>query len=222
MDEASWITVKEAGERFGTHKVTTLRLARNGILRFSRLHLDRPTSRTNPILIWSTDLEEYLIEEGRHPDSWPDQRVPKIVGPLSVFGHTNALRSDQVGNVGEFLVAYYLSFAGVSVSLVDRRGMDHFVRMPNGSMFALEVKTASKPKVSGGERTLSFGCRRLDADWFAFLDLSTNVFILRPVEEVGDTLAHKFFTPFYMNQSIQRLFNHYGDEPHPIRLDTAA
>jgi hypothetical protein len=163
-------------------------------------------------------VERYLVEQGNHPDSWPDQGVPKVVDPIPVLGSTDNLRSDQIGNVGEHLVAYYLSFAGASVSLVDRRGMDHFVRMPNGSMFALEVKTASK----AADRSVKFVCERRDADWFGLLDLSTNVVIFKPAEEVRSRLAHKFFTPFYMNRSIQRLFNYYGDEPDPIPLDAAA
>jgi hypothetical protein len=94
--------------------------------------------------------------------------------------------------------------------------------MPNGSMFALEVKTASKPYASSYSGKVLFDIKRLDADWFGFLDLSTNAVLFKPVEEAEWSIAHRFFTPFYMNQSIQRLFNYYGDEPDPVLQEAAA
>jgi len=172
----------------------------------------------NPYQINRKSLEDTLIKRGIHPDPWPDASVPEIVKPVPVLYYTDHLRNDQIGNVGEHLVAYYLSFAGASVSLVDRRGMDHFVRLTNGAMFALEVKTTSKPSTRGNCR---FNTQRLDADWFSFLDLSTNIVIFRRREGLSsgkgvEAIPYKFFTSFYMNQSIQQLFDYYGAEPDPI------
>jgi len=219
-----WITgSRAAANSFNFPKSSVDDLVRSGEVKACLTDPSTAPSWDNPHLINRKSLEEALIKRGRHPDPWPDPSVPEIVKPVPVLYSTDHLRSDQIGNVGEHLVAYYLSFAGASVSLVDRRGMDHFVRLPNGSMFALEVKTTSKPYKDERRVTATecrFTTRRMDADWFSFLDLSTNTVIFRRREDLSpkpkEAIPHRFFTSFYMNQSIQQLFDYYGAEPDPI------
>jgi hypothetical protein len=226
--EEEWIEgTRRAAEMFGISSSIVRKWSTTGKIEVCPKDLSKPVNTQNPYLINLQSLENVLIEKAMHPDPWPDKSVQEIVKPVPVLYSTDHLRRDQIGNVGEHLVAYYLSFAGASVSLVDRRGMDHFVRLPNGAMFALEVKTASKPYEYSSSRSRStttacaFATRRLDADWFSFLDLSTNIVLFRLQEELStfkekETISHKFFTPFYMNQSIKRLFEYYGAEPDPV------
>jgi len=228
-DLPEWIEVKLAVEYFGSSTASINRLIHNKKIISRADDPSRVCSHTNRRLVHKPSLENYLIQRGSHPDAWPDPAVQNIADPLPVMYPTEHLRRDQIGNVGEHLVAYYLTFAGASVSLVDRRGMDHFVRMPNGSMFALEVKTRSTPDQDQGKKALHshFKTSRLDADWFAFLDLSTNVVLFRRLgststQKSSEAIPHKFFTPFYMNQSLQNLFHHYGAEPDPLPVEKAA
>jgi len=217
-----WITISEASEEFNANQRSVQGWINSGDIEARPTDPSKRLSRCNPYRINRKSLEAALIKRGTHPDPWPDPSVPEIVKPVPVLYSTDHLRCDQIGNVGEHLVAYYLSFAGASVSLVDRRGMDHFVRLPNGDMFALEVKTVSKPLTRSEKNTFcQFNTRRLDADWFSFLDLSTNIVIFRRREELTscratEKIPKRFFTSFYMNQSIQQLFDYYGAEPDPI------
>jgi len=216
-----WIeTTRRAAEMFGISSSVVKEWSATGKIETRPKDASKPVSRHNPYLINRQSLEDALIERAMHSDPWPDRSVQEIVKPVPVLYSTNHLRSDQLGNVGEHLVAYYLSFTGASVSLVDRRGMDHFVRLTNGAMFALEVKTTSKPTREKGAYC-RYTTQRLDADWFALLDLSTNIFLLRHRDELrgsteSECIPHKFFTPFYMNQSIQQLFEYYGAKPDPV------
>ena len=216
-------SVVEAQKYFGCSDHAVARWVQSGEVEGGLKDPSRKASKHNPRRVNRKSLEEALIRKGMHPDEWPDPTVQRWVDPIPPMASADHLRADQVGNVGEHLVAYYLSFCNASVSLVDRRGMDHFVRLPNGEMFALEVKTASKPvpAYKGADALRCwFGISRTDADWFALLDLSTNIFLLRKKEEFSVdrnySVPHRFFTPFYMNQSIQRLFESYGCEPEPV------
>jgi len=218
-----WITgTHAAAEKFNTTAKTICKWIRSGEVEGRARDPAKPLHAYNPYQINRQSLEDALIKRGMHPDPWPDASVPEIVKPVPVLYSTDHLRTDQIGNVGEHLVAYYLSFAGASVSLVDRRGMDHFVRLTNGQMFALEVKTASRPAIRSEKNIFChFTTKRLDADWFSFLDLSTNIVIFRRREDLtpakgAEKIPHRFFTSFYMNQSIQQLFDYYGAEPNPI------
>lgn len=220
--EAEWIKSSEASEEFNVHKTSIQHWANSGEVEARPADPSRPIATNNPYHINRKSLEAALVNRGTHPDPWPDPSVPEIVKPVPALYSTDHLRADQVGNVGEHLVAYYLSFAGASVSLVDRRGMDHFVRLPNGSMFALEVKTISKPYTRSEKGIVcQFTTRRLDADWFSFLDLSTNIVLFRRREELSsgasnEKIPQRFFTSFYMNKSIKELFECYDAEPDPI------
>jgi len=227
--EAEWIMSTHAAAReFHTSENTICKWIRSGEVEGRAGDPSKPLSSSNPYRINRKSLDDALIKRGMHPDPWPDASVPEIVKPVPVLYSTDHLRSDQIGNVGEHLVAYYLSFAGASVSLVDRRGMDHFVRLTNGQMFALEVKTVSMPVIKSEKNIFChFTTNRLDADWFSFLDLSTNIVIFRRCEDLtpgkyAEKIPHKFFTPFYMNKSLMDLFDYYGAEPDPVKLRAVA
>jgi len=171
-------------------------------------------------------FESYLIENSKHPDPWPDKSIPHIVDPVPLMGvDMSKLSDNHIGNAGEHLSAYYVCMAGATVSLVDRRGMDHFVRLPNGRMLALEVKTTRGVcQLITGNKTsveyLRYRIRRKDADWFCLLDLSTNICLFKSTDELStgrDTyLSPIHFTTFNMNRTLTEMFRAFDCEPEPI------
>jgi len=167
-------------------------------------------------------FERYLIENSKHPDPWPDKSIPHIVDPVPLIGADLSKLSDQqIGNAGEHLSAFYVCMAGATVSLVDRRGMDHFVRLPNGRMLALEVKTTRGLQLRhDGYDNFSFTVQRRDADWFCLLDLSTNLCLFRAKDELCKservTSFPHHFTTFNMNRTLTEMFRAFDCEPEPI------
>jgi hypothetical protein len=164
-------------------------------------------------------LEEYLLEANKHPDPWPDKSIPRLIRPGGGYEDPYQLSDEQVGNSGENLASFILGAAGATVSLVVRTGMDHFVRLPNGGMFALEVKTTRGPyHLERKPRWSTYFCgykvQRRDAEWFCFVDLSSNLCLFKSREDlpkyskVHITTSH--FTEFHMHRTFVEMCGSFG------------
>jgi hypothetical protein len=102
------------------------------------------------------------------------------------------LSATDVGRCGENLIAYQLERAGVSCSVVDRRGTDIWCRSPGGVLFALEVKTATAPSNRGrGQLSYSFQVRSREIEWYAFVALDIEQVIYRHVSELKPYITHR-------------------------------
>lgn len=217
-EQEYFVGYQEAADWSGMTVTGITQLARSGAI--------PKTKVGSTVYIPRKPFEQYLIENSKHPDPWPDKSVPHVVDPVPVVGFdTSNLSSQQIGNAGEHLSAFYVCMAGATVSLVDRRGMDHFVRLPNGRMLALEVKTTRRPELHlKGNGTkypiFKFNIRRKDADWFCLLDLSTNICLFRSKESLcsGPTVhvIPDHFTVFNMNRTLTEMFRAFDCEPEPI------
>jgi hypothetical protein len=102
------------------------------------------------------------------------------------------LSATDVGRCGENLIAYQLERAGVSCSVVDRRGSDIWCRSPGGVLFALEVKTATAPSNRGrGQLSYSFQVRSREIEWYAFVALDVEQVIYRHVSDLKPYTTHR-------------------------------
>lgn len=122
--------------------------------------------------------------------------------------------STTKGRIGEYFVAYLLEREGVECTIVDRRGTDIFCRRSDDSLFTLEVKTASKPIYpSNASKTprANYDIKRTKADWYAFVDLSTQLVLFKPRSEVEKYANRKYyldagdFSPYEMQKTLQQV-----------------
>jgi hypothetical protein len=130
------------------------------------------------------------------------------------------LSATDVGRCGENLIAYQLERAGVSCSVVDRRGTDIWCRSPGGVLFALEVKTATAPSNRGrGQLSYSFQVRSREIEWYAFVALDIEQVIYRHVSDlkpyVTNRIDPKLFSTHITGYSLT-LMMHLLDEPRWI------
>lgn len=118
------------------------------------------------------------------------------------------------GRIGEYFVAYLLEREGVECTIVDRRGTDIYCRRTDDSLFTLEVKTASKPIYpSAASKTprANYDIKRTKADWYAFVDLSTQLVVFKPRTEVEEYSNRKYyldagaFSPYEMQKTLQQV-----------------
>lgn len=123
-----------------------------------------------------------------------------------------------IGRVGENLAAYYLEFNNFECSIVDRRGADIWCRAPNGTLFGLEVKTATKRCTDN--RYYSFYITKKEADQFMLTCLDTNLVRVFSRERLLDRMNKNTsdmihmkpdeFTEELMLDDISRLKSYYS------------
>lgn len=123
-----------------------------------------------------------------------------------------------IGRVGENLAAYYLEFNSFECSIVDRRGADIWCRAPNGTLFGLEVKTATKR--STDNRYYGFYITKKEADQFMLTCLDTNLVRVFSRERLLDRMNKNTsdmihmkpdeFTEELMLDDISRLKSYYS------------
>ena len=122
------------------------------------------------------------------------------------------LTANATGRCGENLVAYYLERAGIQCTVVDRRGVDLWCRTAAGSLFQLEVKTAttSAPRRVGGPGSVySFEIRTRECDWYAFVALDTEMLLIKHIDDIRPYRSQKiethYFKPTLMLNSLGRM-----------------
>ena len=94
-------------------------------------------------------------------------------------------RTNKIGRVGEFFVAYVLERHGVECHHVDRFGMDLWCRLPNERLVTVEVKTSTGARRRGGHRpAYFFSTNSRNADWYAFVALDIERVLFVPMNEV--------------------------------------
>jgi len=94
-------------------------------------------------------------------------------------------RTNKIGRVGEFFVAYVLERHGVECHHVDRFGMDLWCRLPDGRLVTIEVKTCTGTRRSGPRRpAYLFTTNSRTADWYAFVALDIERVLFVPMHEV--------------------------------------
>ena len=117
-------------------------------------------------------------------------------------------RTNKIGRVGEFFVAYVLERHGVECHHVDRFGMDLWCRLPDGRLVTIEVKTCTGTRRSGPRRpTYLFTTNSRTADWYAFVALDIERVLFVPMHEVtAMTLRIKphNFTAEHCVESVER------------------
>ena len=112
------------------------------------------------------------------------------------------LSATDVGRCGENLIAYQLERAGVSCSVVDRRGTDIWCRSPGGVLFALEVKTATAPSNRGrGQLSYSFQVRSREIEWYAFVALDVEQVIYQHVSNLKPYVTNRIDPKSFSNRS---------------------
>lgn len=115
------------------------------------------------------------------------------------------LGATETGRVGELLAAYTLEKHGLGCSLVDRRGSDIWCMALDGTLFKLEVKTATAPSHEGrGTYSYSYQVHRRDADWFAFVALDREAVIFRPRLWLKPYTTHRLH-PDSFGSTLQRV-----------------
>jgi hypothetical protein len=118
-------------------------------------------------------------------------------------------QKEQTGRAGEFLAAYILENNGAECHRVDRRGSDLWVKLPNGKLVTVQVKTAAKalvPKKGKPEAKRSSYYRYhtgtlCNADWYIFVALDLELIRLMPAKEV--TGAGVNMSPHSFNANAQ-------------------
>ena len=94
-------------------------------------------------------------------------------------------RTNKIGRVGEFFVAYVLERHGVECHHVDRFGMDLWCRLPNEQLVTIEVKTCTNSHRRGNRRpAYLFTTNSRTADWYAFVALDIERVLFVPMHEV--------------------------------------
>jgi hypothetical protein len=126
----------------------------------------------------------------------------------------------NIGRIGENLAAYYLERAGISCTIVDRKGSDIWCNMPSGKMFRLEVKTTLKesyftPKDKPyGKLSCFFTVQNKTSDQYMFINLRRRLFIIKSRDELtksGMTIINcSDFIPRTMQESLNTLFSTYA------------
>lgn len=112
---------------------------------------------------------------------------------------TNVTR--DVGRLGEMLIGYKLEKAGFETSFVDRCGVDFWIRNPKGVITTLEVKTSSEPGNWGrGQLAYSFTVRDRSADYYAFVALDKEQFIVLGKDELCDYRVHRLTSKAFSEQ----------------------
>lgn len=119
------------------------------------------------------------------------------------------LGTTETGRVGEYLAAYLLEKRGIGCSLVDRRGSDIWCHHPDGSMFRVEVKTATEASHKGkGIYSYSYQVQRRDADWFAFVALDREAVIFRPRHWLKPYTTHRLHPRIFSVPQQRVSLNH--------------
>ena len=94
-------------------------------------------------------------------------------------------RTNKIGRVGEFFVAYVLERHGVECHHVDRFGMDLWCRLPDGCLVTVEVKTATGARGRGAHLpNYFFSTNSRNADWYALVALDIERVLFVPMHEV--------------------------------------
>ena len=94
-------------------------------------------------------------------------------------------RTNKIGRVGEFFVAYVLERHGVECHHVDRFGMDLWCRLPNEQLVTVEVKTSTGARRRGAHLpAYFFSTNSRNADWYAFVALDIERVLFVPMNEV--------------------------------------
>lgn len=94
-------------------------------------------------------------------------------------------RTNKIGRVGEFYVAYVLERQGVECHHVDRFGMDLWCRLPNERLVTVEVKTCTTPRRRGAHRqNYYFSTNSRNADWYALVALDIERVMFIPMYEI--------------------------------------
>jgi len=94
-------------------------------------------------------------------------------------------RTNKIGRVGEFFVAYVLERHGVECHHVDRFGMDLWCRLPDGRLVTVEVKTATGARGRGAHLpNYFFSTNSRNADWYALVALDIERVLFVPMHEV--------------------------------------
>jgi len=118
------------------------------------------------------------------------------------------------GRIGEYFVAFLLEREGIEASIVDRVGTDLFCRRPNGEMFSVEVKTAVKGILSNSNAKtprMNYNIKSVNSDWYAFVDLSTELVVFKPRSELENHankmfyISSKDFSPCEMKKTLQQV-----------------
>lgn len=118
-------------------------------------------------------------------------------------------QKEQIGRAGEFLAAYILESNAAECHRVDRRGSDLWVKLPNGKLVTVQVKTATKalvPKKGKPEAKRSSYYRYhtgtlCNADWYIFVALDLELIRLMPASEV--TTKGMNLSPHMFNANAQ-------------------
>lgn len=101
-------------------------------------------------------------------------------------------QKEQTGRAGEFFAAYILERSNLECHRVDRRGSDLWVKLPNGKLVTVQVKTAAKASIprKGSPNAKRSSYYRYhtgtlcNADWYIFVALDLELIRLMPASEV--------------------------------------
>ena len=125
----------------------------------------------------------------------------------------------NIGRIGENLAAYYLERAGISCTIVDRKGSDIWCAMPSGKMFRLEVKTTLNerfftPKDKPyGKLSCFFTVQNKTSDQYMFINLKRRLFVIKTREELTDSgmtiINCSDFSQTKMQDCLNKLYTYY-------------
>lgn len=110
------------------------------------------------------------------------------------------------------MASYILETYGIEVHHVDRAGADLWCRA-NGTIFTVQVKSASRPTKSNKRTTVGyygFFTKSTSADWFCFVALDRQLLLMRKPADITTTtlrLAPSEFNEVNQRRSIEAMLN---------------
>lgn len=116
-------------------------------------------------------------------------------------------QSSRIGRLGELLTMYHLERHGIDCVLVDREYADIWIRLPDGSIWSVQVKTTRRPPDEGDKHGPRYRFRiedRANVDLFSLVALDVGVVLLFPALFVPSNVSIRKFTAATMDENIKK------------------
>lgn len=111
----------------------------------------------------------------------------------------------QTGRAGEFYAAFILETLGIECHHVDREGADLWCKLPNDTLFTVQVKTAQKQTTSRKKyQNYRYNLKKSNFDYYCFVALDIKKIRILPRSKFPTQKSTAFKKEFFDDELLKK------------------